>query len=452
MKKESEHHYIKWGLTAFIVIAGSILFYYIIFHAESFKSAIKNAILLLMPIIDGLILGYLLTPILNFIEKKIFIPFLFFIGKGTSVRVRKIMRYISIILTFGGLFLAIQSFFSMAIPQIVTSIQTIINQSPKYADNLVTFTSSLLEEYPDIEIIMVNLLNTYSVEIQNFINNTIMPQMNSLILILSTSVVSFLKASWNLVIGFIISIYVLASKETFSAQFKKIMYAIFPIETANRFINNIRFTHKTMGGYFIGKILDSVIIGVLCFLGTRLMDIPFYVLISVIVGVTNIIPFFGPFLGAIPSALLVLMVDPIKALYFLIFALVLQQVDGNIIGPKILGNSTGLSSFWVIFAITVFGGFFGIFGMVIGVPVFAVIFAAIKSFVESGLRAKTLPIQTEKYLHLLYISPEKELIEFRDIDTKSPSERTTRIRIKKEHLSESDNANEKKETLTETKD
>ena len=182
------------------------------------------------------------------------------------------------------------------------------------------------------------------------------------------------------------------------------------------------------------------------------MDIPFYVLISVIVGVTNIIPFFGPFLGAIPSALLVLMVDPIKALYFLIFALVLQQVDGNIIGPKILGNSTGLSSFWVIFAITVFGGFFGIFGMVIGVPVFAVIFAAIKSFVESGLRAKTLPIQTEKYLHLLYISPEKELIEFRDIDTKSPSERTTRIRIKKEHLSESDNANEKKETLTETKD
>ena len=452
MKKESEHHYIKWGLTAFSVIAASILFYYIIFHAASFKSVINHSILLLMPIIDGLVLGYLLTPILNFIEKKIFMPFLFLIGKGTSTKVRKFMRYISIIITFGGLFLAIQSFFSMAIPQIVTSIQTIVAQSPKYADNLVAFTSSLLEEYPDIEIIIVDLLNTYSVEIQNFINNTIMPQMNSLILILSTSVVSFFKASWNLVIGLIISIYVLASKEIFSAQFKKIIYAIFPIETANRFINNIRFTHKTMGGYFIGKILDSIIIGILCFLGTSMMDIPFFVLISVIVGVTNIIPFFGPFLGAIPSTLLVLMVDPTKALYFLIFVLVLQQVDGNIIGPKILGNSTGLSSFWVIFAITVFGGFMGILGMVIGVPVFAVIFAAIKSFVESGLRAKTLPIQTEKYLRLLYITPEKEMIEFRDIDVKSPSERTTRIRIKREHLSESEAKNTKKERTSESTD
>lgn len=435
MKNDSTgHHYFKWGLTAFSVIAASILVYYIIFHAANFQSMIKQLILILMPIIDGLILAYLLTPIVNFLEKNIFMVILYHFGKTISHTMRKVIRTLSIIMTLMILFLAIYGFFAMAIPQIINSIQTILTQFPKYVDNLVMLVSSVLEEYPDIENMAIDLLNTYSEEIENFVNDTIMPQMNSLIVILSSSVVSFLKSAWNLVIGFIISIYVLASKEKFSAQFKKIFYAILPIETANRFINNIRFTHKTMGGYFIGKILDSIIIGILCFVGANILDLPFMVLISVIVGITNIIPFFGPFLGAIPSTLLILMVNPIKAIYFIIFILILQQLDGNIIGPKILGNSTGLSSFWVIFSITLFGGIFGIFGMVIGVPVFAVLFAAVKSFVESGLRDKELPLQTEMYLKLLYITPEKEVIEFNEIDAQSPAKKTLRIRIKRDYF------------------
>jgi predicted PurR-regulated permease PerM len=223
------------------------------------------------------------------------------------------------------------------------------------------------------------------------------------IVVVSMSVYSVLKQVWNFVIGFIISIYLLSSKELFAAQAKKITYAFMSVDRANRCISNVRFASKTFGGFFVGKILDSCIIGLICYVVTGIIGTPFNVLISVIIGVTNIIPFFGPFLGAIPSLLLILLIDPMQALYFLIFVIILQQVDGNIIGPKILGNSTGLSSFWVIFSITLFGGLWGIFGMIVGVPIFAVLFAFMKTLVETKLSTKDLSPSTAKYLKLIYI-------------------------------------------------
>ena len=425
MKKNS--NYIKWGITAFLVILSGLVSYYIIFHLDNFKGVLNNILVILTPITDGLILAYLLTPLLNIIERKVIIPGFVLIHIRPK---KKYVRIVSILATVALVFFAIYEFFAMVIPQIINSIQQIIYQFPTYVDTLTIWISKLLENNPNIENFATSIINSYSGEIESFINSKILPQLNNFIMSISIGVYSVLKEFWNFIIGFIISIYVLAGKESFAAQFKKIAYAFLPVETSNRFISNVRFANKTFGGFFVGKILDSIIIGVICFAVTNMIGTPFCVLISVIIGVTNIIPFFGPFLGAIPSIILILFIDPIQAFYFIIFVIILQQVDGNVIGPKILGNSTGLSSFWVIFSITLFGGLFGIFGMVIGVPVFAVIFAFIKSLVESKLAAKELPTDTVKYLKLLYIDPlDYNIVDFSETDEK-PFARITKIMVK----------------------
>lgn len=419
--------YVKWGLTAFLVVLGGIISYYVIFHLNSLKSTISSIIVILMPIIDGMVLGYLMTPVVNGIERKM-IKSVF--KKLHINHKKKQRRTISIVIALVIIIAAVYAFFSVIIPQIGNSIGTIIEQLPSYVDTVTMWTSQLLEDNPVIEERVTDLINTYFSDIESFINSKLMPQINSLIMTISMSVVSILKEFWNLIIGFIISIYILASKETFAAQAKKVTYAFLPTEAANRFINNVRFANKTFGGFFVGKIADSIIIGLICFIGTSILGTPFCVLISVIIGVTNIIPFFGPFLGAIPSVLLILFINPMQALYFLIFVIVLQQVDGNIIGPKILGNSTGLSSFWVIFAITLFGGIWGIFGMIVGVPIFAILFAFMKSLIEMRLTNKELSPDTSKYLRLLAIDAEtNQYLDFSE-DTKKPFEKIDKILIK----------------------
>ena len=240
---------------------------------------------------------------------------------------------------------------------------------------------------------------------------------------LYNGVFSVMRFLFEFMIGIIISIYLMSSKELFSGQSKKIAYALFEENKANHLIRNMRFVHKTFIGFLSGKIVDSIIIGILCFLGTSFLEIPYAILVSVIVGVTNIIPFFGPYLGAIPCAILILMISPIHCLYFVIFIIILQQIDGNIIGPKILGNSTGISSFWVIFAITIFGGLFGIPGMVIGVPVFAIIYAGFRSYFHRMLRKKGLPTDTSVYIALTMMK-NKECIYTQEQQQDSASDKT----------------------------
>jgi len=212
----------------------------------------------------------------------------------------------------------------------------------------------------------------------------------------------------------------LASKERFIGQIKKVMYSLFGAKKCNNVLEDLRFVNKTFGGFIGGKLLDSLIIGLLCFACISVMGMPYPVLISVIIGVTNVIPFFGPFLGAIPSALLVLVVDPMQCLYFLIFILLLQQFDGNFLGPLILGDSTGLSSFWVIFVITTFGGLFGVLGMLLGVPVFAVLYAFFKRKINRGLEKRGYPTETLPYVNLKEITKEKEVVLFEDEHHASP--------------------------------
>lgn len=433
----------KWGITAFLVILASLISYYIIFHLENFTSTIKNIFVILMPVIYGIIMAYLSTPLLNIIERKYVKPFFTLIHLEPK---RGRVRACSIIITLSLVILIFYGFFALVIPQILNSIQTIIYQFPTYVDTFIAWISKVLNDNPEIETYVTDIVNRSSNFLESFLNEKILPQLNNVIMTISMSVYSVFKVLWNLIIGFIISIYLLNGKELFAAQSKKVAYALWNTETANRFISNIRFSSKTFVGFFVGKILDSAIIGVLCFIGTSLIGTPFPVLISVIIGVTNIIPFFGPFLGAIPSVLLVLMISPLQSLYLLVFILFLQQLDGNVIGPKILGDSTGLSSFWVIFSITLFGGLWGIFGMIVGVPIFAIFFAFVKSVAEAKLALQELPTETSLYMKLLYIDAEtKEIVNFSE-DDKKPFSNITKILVKSQTRKKIEDAKKKKET------
>lgn len=421
MKQKWDSKYFKMGITAIIVIAAGLSFYYFLFYGKQLKLYSSNIVSVLMPVLDGLIIAYLLAPIVNAIERYVLYPLAVKCRlpiKRRPKRAKKVIRGISMLLTFIIVAFFINQFFELIIPQIINSIQSIVVQFPGYVNQVNIWLEKLLMDNPDMERVALDMLDRYSVTLQDWLNTKLLPQMNSIVMSFSMSVISILKGVWNLIIGLVISIYLLGSKEVFAAQAKKIFYAAFNRRTANIIIHDLRFTHRTFSGFISGKIIDSIIIGILCFFCISAMSMPYPVLISVIVGVTNIIPFFGPYFGAVPSAILILMIDPLKCLYFLIFILILQQFDGNILGPKILGNSTGLSSFWVIFAITVFGGLWGVPGMIVGVPIFAVIYSGIRANVHRLLKSKALPIGTENYLNVGYINKDGSMKTNTDSNTK----------------------------------
>ena len=407
MKINIDKKHISLGITSFLVVASSICFYYLLFHGDRFLGKINAILVIASPVIYGIILAYLLTPIVNTIEKKLLSP-LFTKSSEMNSTKKKWMRFLSVLMTVIIVILFIYGFFSILIPNVISSVKSISFAFPIYVNNLMHFADKYFEANPDIEALFNQLVSTYSVEIDKYLNNTIIPQMESLLKTVSLSLISVLKAMWNLIIGLIISIYVLCSKEIFDGQSKKIIYAIFSTKTANSLIKDFRFISDTFIGFISGKIVDSIIIGIICFIGTSLLKIPYALLVSVIVGITNIIPFFGPYLGAIPSAILILMINPIKCITFIIFILILQQVDGNVIGPKILGQSTGLSGFWVIFSITIFGGLFGFLGMIIGVPFFAVVYAMTRRIIDRMLKKRNLPISTSEYMDLDHIDENNE--------------------------------------------
>lgn len=401
LKFRLDKKYLHWGITGFLVLASAILFYYFLFHTSKLLGIVKSAFNVCMPIIYGLILAYLLTPICSFFERKVLYPLYQAFHLDTErTKTKKRIRTLAILLTVFLTLYLLYIFFSIVLKEVVASIQSIILQSSIYVGNLERLLENILSSNKSIEKMATDLINTYSDELNNWLNNSVLPRINIILKEVSLSVIGVAKGLWNLIIGLIISIYVLASKETFTGQAKKMTYALFSKESANGIISDFRYANKTFGSYISGKIIDSIIIGILCFVLMRIFSLPYEILVSVIVGVTNIIPFFGPFLGGIPSALLILMVDPLSGLKFIILILVLQQFDGNVLGPKILGDSTGLSSFWVIFSITVFGAYFGVIGMAIGVPVFALIYAAIRRKLNATLKNKGLTTDTHEYMYL----------------------------------------------------
>lgn len=406
--------YFKWGLTAFVVIILSVLTLFVIFKAASFKVGIRYILNILMPIIDGLIVAYLLCPLVNIQEKNLFYPFLNKKGINITVKTKKAVRGFSVFFSMLFVFLLIWLFIKSVIPQVVDSIQKIFLQMPTYEDSILKLANNLLNKLDIFEEKDVNeLVETYYEDIMNFVTQNIIPSVEDMKIWLSglySSIYVVFKALFNLIIGLFIAMYLLISKETFKGQFKKLIYALFKRERANLLLADIRYIDKTFGAFIVGKLVDSLIIGLLCFIITTLFQIPYALLISVIIGVTNIIPFFGPFLGAIPTVILVLLISPIQALYLLIIIIVLQQLDGNVIGPLILGNSTGLSGFWVIFSITLFGAVFGVAGMFLGVPTFACIYAWLRRKMRMELAEKHLTYDTSEYIDLKYVTDENVMV------------------------------------------
>lgn len=417
MQFKWDKKYLYWGITAFLVLACAILFYFVIFSYGQFAAIVKNIVNICFPIIDGLIIAFLLCPMINWFEKKIFskiIPKLKRNERLTDTE-QKWMRAASICLSYAIVILLLAAFFVAVIPQIRLSIEHIISQSSTYKENIEQWLINVDQKYPEISIIIGETLKEYADDFKVWQNQNLLPKIQEILTTVSVSVFGFLGAIWDIIIGAIISVYILANKETYAGQFKKLAYGFLEIKTSNVLIDNIRMANRKFSGFIVGKIIDSLIIGILCFIFSTIFQFPYPVLLGLIVGVTNVIPFFGPFFGAIPCVLLVFMVNPIQSIWFLLFILALQQFDGNLLGPMILGESTGISGFWVIFAIMFFGGLWGVPGMIIGVPLFAVIYAIIKTTLEAKLIKKKLPLTTEKYIYVDYID-EVNQNEFVDIN------------------------------------
>ncbi len=412
MKNKAYQKYIAAGITAFLVTALAIGFFFFIFKNADISAGFKNIIGILQPIVYGIILAYLLNPIYNrctkllerLLAKTIKRP------KILDMIVRLISTSTVLLITFLAMF-----GFSLIVPQIGESLLGIVLQMPDYIVSLEQLLTNFIDNNPIIAPYINDIYLNITSYLRDWLDMELIPTINIWAEMISLSILGVFNIIVDIFIGIIVMIYLLNDKTKLIAQFKKIIYSIIAIEKANDIVDNLRYTHRVFGGFINGKILDSFIIGLITLAFMHIADMPHPTLIGVIIGLTNIIPFFGPFIGAIPSAILILFENPMACLYFIIFILILQQVDGNIIGPKILGNSTGLPSIWVLFSILLFGGLFGFVGMIIAVPFFAVIYGTIVALVNRSLRKKQLPTESEKYYDLHYISKNKELIINKDI-------------------------------------
>lgn len=406
--KHKYSQYFGWGITAFAVIAAGILFYFGIDYMGKLFDTVGSFLRILSPFIWGLVISYLLMPSMAMYEEKFFKPLIAKLRtKHPKLKIsEKLSRVLAVTLAEIVLVIIIGALIYLIVPQVYDSIATIIANSPSYFDSAYSAIDNLLRDYPVIEEYATKIFGNITEALTRWVSTTVLPGMESLVTNITTGVYYVLKAVYNVVIGIIVSVYILYNREAFRAHYKKFMYSIFSPKTAMKVNSAFKFADKTFMGFITGKLLDSAIIGVICYIGCLALNLPYALLIAVIVGVTNIIPFFGPFIGAIPSALLILLVDPKMCLWFVIFIIVLQQIDGNIIGPKILGTSIGINGFWVLFSIILFGGLFGFWGMLLGVPAFVIIYTAVEILVNRKLEKDNIPTDTALYVDLDYIDPE----------------------------------------------
>ncbi len=398
--------YLHWGLTAFAVIAAAIMFYMALEKFSVLASAVAKLVNILSPFIWGLVITYLLTPLMRRLQKNVFGPFAARLySKNSKSDGSKLARGLSVLTAEIVFLLIIAAVIYLIVPQVYTSLETIVLSSSEYIAQLGAWIERLLQDFPEVMEYVMNVINSVGTEITEWVRTTLLPELGSIVTNVTAGVYYVLMGIYNLLIGIIASVYILANVDSLSAHSKKLLYCLFSVDTAEKIREATRFVDKTFNGFIIGKILDSAIIGLICYVVCALLKMPYALLVSVIVGITNVIPFFGPFIGAVPSALIILMVDPIKCLIFILFIILLQQLDGNYIGPKILGNTIGINGFWVMFSIIFGAGLFGFWGMLLGVPVFVVIYTAITNAVNKKLRKSGLPTETAQYADISHIDP-----------------------------------------------
>lgn len=390
--------YIIIALVIFITFCCCTLFFFMIYRYNGFTDFWKNLGVILQPITIGIVIAYLLNPIMKFLEKHL-IHFLKPRMKNGN-KVKKTARAAAIAGSLLFLVMIVVLLLAAIIPSISQSIQSMVTKLPEEINNLSDWIDDVTNGNTEVSDMVEEAVKKGTDAIENFWQTDVLTKVQTYLTSITSGVIYGVKLVLNILIGLIISVYVMASKETFAGQAKKMIYAIFKPVRANIIVETVRKSNEIFGGFISGKILDSAIIGVIAYIVLAIMKMPDSILIAVIVGVTNIIPFFGPFIGAIPSFVIIVLQDPMKGIYFLIFIVILQQIDGNIIGPKILGDSTGLSSFWVVFAIMVFGGLWGFPGMLLGVPIMAVIYYIVQRSISYFLKKRGLSDQTSEYIYL----------------------------------------------------
>ena len=398
--------YLYWGITAFCVIACAILFFMALNYIGLVGKGLRKLARILSPFIWGLVITYLLSPLVRVLQDRVFRPFFRWVF-------RKSKRHQGILLTracsvlFAEIIMLaiITGLFFLIIPQLYSSIETFVTNSPTYIESLTAWATKMLTDFPEIRNYVTQVLGDMNNNVMTWLQTTVLPTLGNLLSNVGTGVRYVVTAVYNLVVGIIVSIYILGNIETFSANAKRVLYSVLSVEAAKKFLDGLDFVDRTFIGFLNGKLLDSAIIGLICYIVCAILNMPYALLVSVIIGLTNIIPFFGPFIGAVPSVIIILMISPIKALIFIIFIIILQQVDGNLIGPKILGSTVGINGFWVMFSIILGAGLFGFWGMLLGVPVFVVIYTGITNLVEKRLRKRDLPVEANAYSDLDHIDP-----------------------------------------------
>ena len=373
--------YLKIGITGAAILASGILCAFVLFKMPVIISILKGITEILKPFLYGVVFAYLLAPLCNKIEEKLFQIF-----PKAKTKARRFICFIAIVISLCVAIAVIWLIIMMIIPQVWDSVMKIIQMVPQKLIVVNNWIEHMLENQPELQAYFEEFSSQAESNIDSLLNVDTIQKVQSIINSLSVQLFGVLGVVKNIFLGLLISAYLLGSRKLFGAQAGLILHGVFSDKWAKIIEEEIRYTDKMFNGFLVGKIIDSAIIGLLCFAGTSIMGFEAPAFIGVIIGITNIIPFFGPFIGAIPCGLLLLLENPMHCLYFIIFIFVLQQLDGNVIGPKILGNTTGVSSFWVLFAILLFGGMWGVVGMVIGVPLFAVIYDIIRKLVYRGLR------------------------------------------------------------------
>ena len=385
MKIKWNERYTTISVYSFIVICLSIVFYHIVSEFSSFKINLSKATSVLQPFLIGFVIAYLLNFILKIIEEK---------GMSHFPSLKpKPKRFLSLFLTYLVVALFVYIFITFVFPQLANSLMGLMHNIPSYINKV----SDFLENKPASEFIndkyIETIINRLSEPLSQIMNLTteLIPRLGDILKKVASSIS-------NIALGLVISIYLLLDKENFFGLGRKVTAALFSKKISTKILAFLDRSNTIFGKFVSGKLLDSFIVGWITFFLLTIFKIPYVTLVSFIIGLTNIIPFFGPFIGALPSFLIILFISPAKALWFLVIVLFIQQLDGNIIGPKILGDSLGISAFWILFSLLVGSKLLGVVGMIIGVPLFAIFYSIVKDTIEFRLKKKNLPTETKEYM------------------------------------------------------
>ena len=398
MQKRENEEYVKLGVTLGAVAAAGLLLFFMIYRFDVVRGILKAVWRLVRPFVNGALMAYLMVPMCNKLERGI---------KKRVPGARKWAKGLSILISILVFIAVLWLLLYLVIPQIWISIQNIVETFPEKQDAVEAWLSRFVARRYDLVMTLESVLDTISNWVEKWVETKLIPSMQTWAVDIGNWVALMLIALKDLVLGLLISAYVLAIRERLTAQAKLISRSLLKKERAEWLAKELRFADKMFNGFLRGKFVDSAIIGVLCMIGVTLMGIGPTVLVSTIIGVTNIIPFFGPFIGAVPCALLILLESPLKCLYFIIFIIFLQLLDGNFIGPLILGDTTGLPSFWVMFAILFFGGIWGPIGMIVGVPLFAVIYDILRQIIYARLQRRGETELIADYQGVFHRPPDK---------------------------------------------